>query len=71
MAAPSRRDRPPPTLTRPLAPFSKRGLAGTVGAEQRHDLALVHVEIDPEEDLHRAVGDLDLLARQHDGACPG
>ncbi len=44
------------------------GLAGTVGAEQRHDLALVHIEIDPEEDLHRAVGDLDLLARQHHGA---
>ena len=32
------------------------GLAGAVRAEQGDDLALVHVEVDAEEDLHRAVG---------------
>ena len=45
-------------------PLEQGRLAGPVGAEQGHDLALVHVEVDAEEDLHRAVGDLDLLAGQ-------
>ena len=51
-------------LTSPLTPFSSVDLPGPVGPEQRDDLALVDLEVDPEEDLHRPVGDLDLLARE-------
>ena len=59
-------DRAAADLDQPAGALEQRRLAGAVGAEQRHDLALVHLEVDAEEDLHRAVGDLDLLARQHD-----
>ena len=58
-----------------------RGLAGSVGAQQRDDLALADVEVDAEQHLVRAVGRLDpaaaqrhLTARQRGvraGACVG
>src|SRR3546814_10465045 len=40
------------------------GLAGTVGAEQGDDLSGGDVEVDPEEDLDRAVGHVESAARQ-------
>ncbi len=40
-----------------------RGLARAVGAKERHDLALVDVEVDTEEHLRLAVGDVESLAR--------
>ena len=40
----------------------QRGLAGAVGAEQRHDLALFDFEVDAEQHLHGAVGHVDVFA---------
>src|SRR3546814_8296356 len=40
------------------------GLAGAVGAEQGDDLSGGDVEVDPEEDLDRAVGHVESAARQ-------
>ena len=48
--------------------LQQRRLPGTVGAEQGHDLARSHVEVDAEEHLDRAVGDLDLPAAATGGA---
>ena len=42
--------------------LEQRRLAGAVGAEQGDDLAPLHLEVDAEEDLHRAVADVDALA---------
>ena len=44
--------------------LEERRLAGAVGAEQGDDLAGRHVEVDVEQDLHRAVGHVDAAARQ-------
>ena len=58
-------DRAAADLDQAAGALQQGRLAGAVRAEQRDDLALVHLEVDAEEDLHRAVGDLDLLAREH------
>jgi hypothetical protein len=58
-----------PPLARMVEPVdgTKRGrLAGTVGADQRHDLALTHVERDPLERVNRAVVRMDIFDRQDD-----
>ena len=41
--------------SRPVMHLEERRLAGAVGAEQGDDLALVDVEVEAEEDLHRPV----------------
>ena len=46
----------------PADALEQGGLAGAVGAEQGDDLARGDVEVDAEEDLHRAVGHVDALA---------
>ena len=38
-----------------------RRLAGAVGAEQREHLAPAHLEADVEQDLHLAVGEVDVV----------
>ena len=44
--------------------FQRRGLAGAVGAEQRDDLALLHVERNaPQDEDHVIVDHLDVLDR--------
>ena len=40
------------------------GFAGSVGAQQRHDLALADGQVDPKEDLHLPVGGVDPRAAQ-------
>src|SRR5262245_31141114 len=45
---------------------AQRGrLAGTVGADQAHELALAHLEIEPAEDLHRAIRGVHGFETQH------
>ena len=51
----------------PADGVEQRRLAGTVGAEQRHDLALVDLHVDAEEHLHVAVGHLDVADEQELG----
>ena len=45
-----------------------RRLAGAVRAEQRDALALVDLEVDVEQHLHRAVGEVDVRDLEHRGA---
>src|ERR671910_427116 len=44
--------------------LEQRRLAGAVGAEEGHDLALVDLEVDPEQHLHVVVVDVDVTAQQ-------
>ena len=44
--------------------LEQRRLAGAVRAEQRDDLALVDLEVEPEQDLHRPVGHVDAATLQ-------
>ena len=47
--------------------LEQRRLAGAVGAEQRHDLALVDLEVDVEQHLHVAVADVEAPDEQQLG----
>ena len=42
----------------------QRGLAGPIGAEQGHDLALLEFQVDTEQHLHLVVGDIELVQRE-------
>src|SRR5439155_933801 len=51
-------------LDQPGDGLQERRLASAVRAEQGDDLALGHIEVDTEEDLHLVVGDVDAPARE-------
>ena len=59
-------DRPAPRMVEPVDRPQRRRLARAVRADQRHDLALVHLDRDALQRLDRAVERLDVrrAARQ-------
>jgi len=59
--------RPSTMILGPTDGPQQRRLAGPVGAQQRHDLALLDVEVDIEEDLVTTVEDTDAAADQELG----
>ena len=61
---PGEGDRPAARLEQVGDALEQGRLAGAVGAEEGDDLALVDVEVQAEEDLHRAVGRVEVLARR-------
>ena len=53
MSSPSKMTAPPAAGDEARDRLEQRRLAGAVGAEQGDDLALVDLEVDAEEHLHR------------------
>ena len=49
----------------------QRRLAGAVGAEQREHFAALHLEVDVEEDLQRAVAHVEVVHLEHRARRPG